>query len=276
MAVNVRISQKGLFKKKLTVENIAELRNLSYGISDANCCLIENEIGKYTLVYDSKNLARGIEVSFEDTDVLLRLNLPTSRTEIHLFYDLIQEICKKFNTDKFTREGEETNVDLIPTFIQYDDEASCNALVDVKNKLIENNYEQLTIFGVLNPIAIGIESFEEINGDTDKLGIFLNRLQQMDVYYANPKVYQKNEKMFGIYFIGEEITSVVPVKPYILFNQIEGINDWYVMIPENHMIRYEDFINHIVKLCDYDATHIVVNLTKEDIEKLVLNYKTEL
>ena len=100
MSVSVRIKQKSLFKKKLNIEEIIKLTNLSYGVSDENYRIIQNEIGKHTLIYDKNKLARGIDISLNDTDVVLLLSLPTSPSEIRKFYEVIEIICKKFNTQK--------------------------------------------------------------------------------------------------------------------------------------------------------------------------------
>lgn len=50
MSVLVKIKQKSSFKKKLNVEAIIKLTNLSYGICDENYRLINNEVGNHTLL----------------------------------------------------------------------------------------------------------------------------------------------------------------------------------------------------------------------------------
>lgn len=82
--------------------------------------------------------------------------------------------------------------------------------------------------------------------------------------------------MFGLYFIGENIVFVVPDKPYIFMNQIQNVNDWYVVLPEHNYVRYDDFINNIKKIDDYDDNHIIICLSKEDIKNLVAKFKTEI
>ena len=71
MSVSVRIKQKSLFKKKLNIEEIIKITNLSFGVCDENYRLIKNEIANHTLIYDENKLARGIDISLDDKDIIL-------------------------------------------------------------------------------------------------------------------------------------------------------------------------------------------------------------
>ena len=71
MSVSVRIKQKGLFKKKLNIEEIIKITNLSFGVCDENYRLIKNEIANHTLIYDENKLARGIDISLDVKDIIL-------------------------------------------------------------------------------------------------------------------------------------------------------------------------------------------------------------
>ncbi len=277
MPVYVKIEPKGLLKKKLTIEEIATLKNLSYGVPNENYVLSLGKIGEHTLLYDPSELARGIEVWLENKDINLSLSLPTSKKEIALFYALIQKICKTLKINHFLREEERVSSSNIEQFITYDEEASRNALTEMQNKLATDEYKNFEIFGILNPISIGSQEATEINGSLENLATFLNRLQQIDAYYASPKVYQKkDETLFGIYFIGEEIVSIIPKKPYIILDQIPNVNDWYVFLPGNHYISYQDFIEHITPINTYDANHVIISLSKKEIDQLIEKFQTEI
>lgn len=89
MSVCARIKQKSLFKKKMSIEDVINDINLPYGICDENYRLIFNKIGKHTLIYDDEKLARGIDVSIEDSDIVLLLSLPTSSSEIRLLRNCV-------------------------------------------------------------------------------------------------------------------------------------------------------------------------------------------
>lgn len=276
MSVNVKIKQKSLFTKKLKLNDVIKLSGLSYGVCDEHYRLTENETADCTLIYDKNTLARGIEVSFEGNDILLRLNLPTSSAEIALFYDVIEKICKKVKAKKYYREEELADLKDTSTFIENDKEGSVCGLKSLYENIHNEKYSSFYLFGVINPISIGKKEIEEINGSLDNFAGLLNRLQSLDVYYAAPSVFKINGVLTGIYAIGPDIPSVVPTKPHIILNQIEGIENWFVMFGENRMVKYDDFINNIPKSEYYDFDHVIVELTENEIAEMVEKYGTKL
>lgn len=276
MSVSVRIKQKSLFKKKLNIEEIIKLTNLSYGVCDENYRIIQNEIAKHTLIYDKNKLARGIDISLDDTDVVLLLSLPTSPSEIRKFYEVIEIICKKFNTQNYIREEELVSIKDNEKFIKYDEEGSIAGLEDLEEKIGQNEYKRFEIFGVYNPISIGINEIKKINNNLYNLEEYLNRIQSLDVYYATPRVYRVKGKLIGIYAIGSNIPSVVPTEPYIVLNQIKGIEEWYVMLKEGKTIKYNNLINNAENKEYYDANHIIVTLSDNEVDNLLEKYFIEI
>lgn len=272
MSVNVRIKQKPLFKKKINIEEIVKLSNLSYGVCDENYRLIRNEIGNHTLIYDKKKLARGIDLSLDGNDILLILSLPTCKEEIRLFYDVIEKYCNYFKTKTFIREEEQVHIKDKEKFIQYDEDGSIGGLEDLQDNIRNDKYKRLEIFGIYNPISIGTQEVDEIDCNLNRFGLFLDRLQSLDVYYAAPKVYKVENQLVGIYAVGANIPSVVPIEPYIVLNQIQGIEKWYIMVKEGKTVPYEDFIKHTQKQEYYDVNHVIVTLSDDEIDKLIKKY----
>lgn len=166
MAVNVMIKQN---KKELTVEKIASLKGLSYGVADNNFCLNANEIDEYTILYDANRIGRGIELSFENENIWLRLSLPTTKSEICLFYDLIKSICTELQVIEFYRDEELVLLTDNNIFIEADQEASVNAILELEDKLNNSNTDEFLIFGAINPIALGKKEMLKINGSIDGL-----------------------------------------------------------------------------------------------------------
>ncbi len=272
MSVNVRIKQKSLFKKKLSLDDIIKLTGLSYGISDENYRLIKNEKAVHTLLYDEKKLARGIDISLDGTDIILLLSLPTSISEIRRFYEIIEKICYKLKIKNYIREEEQVSLNDKEKFIKYDEQASVAGLEKIKANILQDEYKRFEVFGIYNPISIGVKEIKQIENNLDKLENYFHKIQSLDVYYAVPRVYKINEKLVGIYAIGANIPSVVPTTPYIVLNQIQGIEKWYVMLKEGKTIKYEDFINNINTKEYYDANHIIATLSNEEIIALLDNY----
>ena len=57
MSVNIRIMQKGFFRrKKFIIDDLVKLSHLSFGVMDENCQLIPNQIGDHTILFDRKYL----------------------------------------------------------------------------------------------------------------------------------------------------------------------------------------------------------------------------
>lgn len=277
MSVTARIKQESLFKKKMNLEDIIKFTGLSYGVCDENYRLNKDEIGEHTLIYDETKLARGFELWLEGSDVLLSLSLPTAPSEIRLFYSLVEKICNEFNTKKYLREDEEAYLYEDEEFIKWDEEASIVALEDMTSKT-EDEYRCFEIFGIYNPISIGQRELQRIDCNLNNLEEYLNEIQSLDVYYATPSVYRKKDtnELFGIYSIVADIPCVVPNKPYIILDQIKGINYWYVMIRKGMTVTYDDFINHISSKEYYDANHVIALLNDDEIDALIEQYSVEI
>lgn len=276
MSVCVRIKQKSLFKKKINIKDIIDITSLDYGYCDEHYCLKENEFGEHTLLYDKKKLARGIDVGIEGNDVTLLLNLPTSKEEIRTFYDIIEKICHYLKVENYIREEEIVSLGDNKKFIKYDEEGSINGLKDLKEKIDTNEYSGFQMFGVYNPISLGKKEMKIIDNDLDNLSNLLHKLQSLDVYYACAHVYEVDNKLVGIYAIGANIPSVVPLKPYIVLNQIEGIQEWFVILDHGKMIKYDDFIKNVGKTKYYDDNHVIVNIDENKVKDLIKKYGVEM
>lgn len=273
MSVDITIKQTGLFKKKLDLEKIIKDCGLSYGICDENYRLCENEIGEHTLVFKRENgLARGIDISLDKNDINLLLSLPTSIDETTFFYEFTKQLCRILKTNRFERNGEICKFDNIEQFIEDDIRGSECGLEMIKKNLEENKYNRMEIFGIYNPISLGFKETQEIGNDVNKFGKYLNDLQSRDVFYTAPKVYNIGGKLIGIYAVMPDNPSVVPDKPYIVLNQLEGIEEWYIFFGEGLTIKFEDFINNVDKSDYYDQNHFVARLNQEQINDLVTKY----
>ena len=277
MSVTVRIKQKSLFKKKMNIEDIIKFTGLSYGVCDENYRLDRGEIDEHTLIYDEAKLARGFELWLEGSDVLLSLSLPTAPSEIRLFYSLVEQFCKEFNTKKYLREDEEAYLYETDEYIKWDEEASVAALEDMMSKT-EDEYRCFEIFGIYNPISIGQKELQRIDCNLNNLEDFLHEIQSLDVYYATPSVYRKKDtnELFGIYSIVADVPCVVPNKPYIILDQIKEINYCYVMVRKGMTVTYDDFINNISSKEYYDASHVIALLNDEEIDDLIERYYVEI
>lgn len=281
MAVEVTIKSKGLFKKNLTFKDILE-SNMRFGIMDEAFRLEEGKVGENTVIFKDKNICRGYEVSLKKTEVNLRMPLPTSTADINFFYEYIKKLCTKMNTKTFTRDDEVLTLDDIENCIKLDIEASEAALKNIEENIENGTYQNMYIFGAVNPVALGKKEMENIKGDTTKFGILMNSLQGMDVYYAKASIYQrKDESYFGVYVLTAEVASVLPKKPALLMNDNNiKVADWNIGFVINEelagFISYDDFLKNIKKDSIYDSEHFVITLDKNQMKELLEKYKVEL
>lgn len=276
MSVEVKIKQNSIFKKKLDITDVINLTGLSYGVCDENYRLIPGETAAHTLLYDKNRLARGIDASIDKTDIVLLLSLPTTPFEIHSFYHAVEKICNALKTKTYIREEEKVNLKDNPQFIKMDEEGSVAGLEAISEKLEKDKYNRFEIYGICNPISIGANEIKQIGNRLDLFEEYLHRLQSLDVYYAAPRVYRVQNKLVGIYAIGADIVSVVPTEPYIVLNQIQGIEEWYVMLKAGKTIKYKDFIENIPAKEYYDFNHVIVSLSEQDVDSLIEQYGVEL
>ena len=276
MSVEVKIKQNSIFKKKLDITDVINLTGLSYGVCDENYRLIPGETAAHTLLYDKNRLARGIDASIDKTDIVLLLSLPTTPFEIHSFYHAVEKICNALKTKTYIREEEKVNLKDNPQYIKMDEEGSVAGLEAISEKLEKDKYNRFEIYGICNPISIGANEIKQIGNRLDLFEEYLHRLQSLDVYYAAPRVYRVQNKLVGIYSIGADIVSVVPTEPYIVLNQIQGVEEWYVMLKTGKTIKYKDFIENIPAKEYYDFNHVIVSLSEQDVDSLIEQYGVEL
>ena len=232
-----------------------------------------------TIIFDTKKISRGIEVTIDDGGVSLRLNLPTGTQEIELFYQIIKKVCHKFHTDFFVRDGEKTRLTQVENCIANDTDAAIRALSDIKSNLesSESKYEYFTIFGACIPLSIGLTEVKKFNGDLECFSNWLNEKQQLDAYYANPHIYKNSTGLFGVYAIGDNIVSIVPTKPYVIMNQIENVSDWYAMIGKNNkMVLFSDYIANVKDKSYFDSNHIILKLSENESQELLSRYEVKI
>ena len=155
--------------------------------------------------------------------------------------------------------------------------------------MFEEEGNHLTIFGVMHPLVMGEKEIAEIGDDIDKFSQWLNEKQQLDAYYASPHFYQKQDgTLFGSYAIGAGIASIVPTTPEkpLFADKDMTVDHWYVLLGNSdeskrkndgiRAIPYDKMIESVQKSEYYDADHIVVELTDEEVDAMVEQYRVEI
>ncbi|MBR1413592.1 MAG: DUF4299 family protein [Bacilli bacterium] len=279
MAVNIIIKNKRVLKRKIDVSKLI-FDNMRYGIMDEKYRLIENEVGEYTVVFNKDDICRGYEICIKNNTVELIMGLPTSDNDILFFYDYIHKICNKLKAKYFYRDGIKATFDDIDKYITNDINTSNETLIEIKNKMDNKEEESFYLFGALNPISFDKKNLKKIKNCHD-LGVYTNKLQSMDIYYASPQVYKKSDNtVFGIYVITEDVNSVFPLKPSVFMNEEQKVDYWYISFIVNNKIvgsiNYQDFIKNISTKNKYDAEYFIIKLNKDKINELIREYKIEI
>ena len=158
--------------------------------------------------------------------------------------------------------------------MQNDMNASIGALDDLNQEISKNEYKHFQVFGICFPISLGKHEFDYIGNDLDRLGELLHYLQSQDVYYAAPKVYRVKERLVGIYFTEADLPTVLPTEPYIILDQIKGIEDWYLMLKDQRTVRYEDFMNAVSEKTYFDANHRIISLSQEKLDAILETWES--
>ncbi len=258
--------------RALSIEEIAGLEQLDYGISDGAYVLARGETGKYNILFSAKRIGRGFEVSLEERKVSISLPLPNTPHDIDLCYRLTARLCRRLGLDSFNRDGEDIPLAEAASLVTIDLQASLNAIRNMAHEIGEGKSQSISVFGALYPIVIGPQELEYIGGTLDGFEALLDRLQQMDAWYAVPRFFRlesdeagKDGPVVGMFFIGEDLPVILPRDPAPAYQKVEGIAGYYVRIPDQNDIPYADFWSHVDHVEHYDAEHDILCLSKEVI-----------
>ena len=277
MAVRIEIRTNPEALRDLTIEKIAALCDLGYGISDNAYVLAQGETGKFNILFSSAPIGRGMEVSLEERKVVIGLPLPNTPHDISLCYRLTGEICKTLGLETFHRDGEEIPYAQSASLITIDLQSSLNALRNMEQQVRSGEQTSASVFGALNPVVLGIPEFDAIGDTLYGFQDLLDRLQQMDAYYTVPRFFRLEDgPVVGMYFLAEDLLAVMAHDPAPVYQKVEGISGYYVRIPGQYDIPYVDFMAQVEHVERYDATHDVVCLRPDTCALLAAQYAVDL
>jgi len=287
MAFTLQIRQKKLFGKTvLDIPSLARACGLCYGSNNEFYILQENEQKNRTAVlYNPAHIGRGIY--FDGSKARegyyeISYNIPTTRSEITDFARLAGEIERRLGrADMYCVEEERafTGRELeqgIEDFAAF----SRKSL----NQFCGNKEFKSHIFTLARwPYTLTedkVAAWEECT-DLSDFERTLHGLQARDVYYAKPRLLQKNDtkEIGAFYALTEECESVFPVRADGFLNLgelkvTEGVVQ-FVLYSEQRVLEgmfpYEQFIEELngYGVQKFDADHILIpSMTKAELEKL--------
>lgn len=273
MSIDIEITQKGLFKKKLGYKTI--IGDLGYGVYENNT-ITEGKLGRDFIVYDKKRIGRGISIVCgrdEKEKVIMRMLSPTCEEEIDTFYSIIGRIAKTWKCD-ILQDGEAVDPKDLGAVCEDMKKANKSYLKTMLEKNGDFRDGNVTLFSAMWQLDLGDEDKAEILAADDIVkayGDWLHRLQEMDVYYAMPRFYGTNEGILGMYFITEDTESVIPLVPSVPFGVTDGegkplkTDNWevcfYSITRDENLgkMSYEKFIEKVRGMGRrYDASRIII------------------
>ena len=65
---------------------------------------------------------------------------------------------------------------------------------------------------------------------------------------------------------------MIKILYFFFLNQIRGIEEWYVMLKEGKTVKYYDFISNVTQKEYYDANHLIVTLSENEVDLLLDKY----
>lgn len=262
------------------------------------------DIEKDFILFDRNNYGSGIHLSFEDDNICIWKAFPSTYSEIISLYELVNLICNKLGTKEFYRgitgELELVDISQLNWFIELGINDTLSILYDMKKTMIEQNVSNISINGVVNPLSITLENLKEWGMDLPLKGnmenitnvmknyeIFINEIQQKDLFYAVFNLYkiEKDEKtsINGYITVPTNCYTILPIKPKSEFYfgangyDVEKIDGFYAILENSKgksvYIEYNDFLKMIQfeKKEKYDGKHFIVMLSFDDVEKIELD-----
>ena len=290
MSIEVTVRQRGFFHKTpLELEDLTG-NNLKYGIMDFGYRLIpEDTKGGVLVVYDPEHIGRGAEAMFEEgmkDRITLRLTeFGTTVYDVNLFYEMIERICHKWDTEEFEQGGRKYTLYDIEK-LKEENREFCMGYFRDAGRL--SGSDVLTVTAVMMPLRIPAETLEKFGKENDEEGYakYLHDLQSVDAYYALPALYQSRQtgEIFGLYAISAGADSIISRKPELPLSSPVGMDQvkffavsFYVFSEKTvaGTIRYEDFANEVLtpELKAFDDEHVILpGLPEERIREIVEKY----
>ena len=276
MAVEVTIKQNGPIRDYKLEAFIKD--KFKYGVLDNHYRLIIGEHGKNMILYAPDMIGRGIDFRIETDGIFLRLSIPSGSNEINIFYDLIKDVAEMFGAKEFVRNEKTESIEDIIKLKEENINESIEALKEVKADFEKGEVDRYTIFGALNPLVLGKAEIKRIDCDLNNLDAYLHEVQNTDAYFAAPTLYRYGSEIIGVYAVKEFIAHILPKKPYVQLPDGKEVKDFYVKCTESpeDIVRYKDLYKNLRNTKYYDADHIVVEISGEDIKNVLTRHRVKL
>ena len=287
MAFTLQIRQKKLFgKTTLDIPSLAQACGFCYGSNNDFYILQENEqVGGTAVFYHPEHIGRGIFFNGSKSRegyYEISYNIPTTRSEITDFARLAGEIERRLGRVEMYSVEEErifTSGELeqgIEDFVAFS-RKSLNQFCGNR----EFRSHILTLARWPYTLTEDKVALWEACTDLSDFERTLHGLQALDVYYAKPRLLQKNDtkEIGAFYALTEECESVFPVRVdgFLNLSELKVTEGFvqFVLYSEQRvlegMFSYEQFVEELrgYDVRQFDGDHILIPpMTKAELEDL--------
>ena len=287
MAFTLQIRQKKLFgKTTLDIPSLAQACGFCYGSNNDFYILQENEqVGGTAVFYHPEHIGRGIFFNGSKSRegyYEISYNIPTTRSEITDFARLAGEIERRLGRVEMYSVEEErifTSGELeqvIEDFVAFS-RKSLNQFCGNR----EFRSHILTLARWPYTLTEDKVALWEACTDLSDFERTLHGLQALDVYYAKPRLLQKNDtkEIGAFYALTEECESVFPVRVdgFLNLSELKVTEGFvqFVLYSEQRVLEgmfpYEQFVEELrgYDVRQFDGNHILIPpMTKAELENL--------
>jgi hypothetical protein len=285
MAFTLEIKSKTIVRsKKIDFKSILQNCGLSYGQDGEFFVLKEGMEGDVAILYNPQRIGRGITCDMSNVKkgkIVLHYNIPTTATEIGDFINVVKEIENQWKKiDMYCVEEECTYT--TKSLEENKDEMVRFSLEKLKEFCSDEEYSSYLFTLAMWPLELTKEMTEKFKACSDlrEFEQILHDKQNLDVYYAKPRLFQKESGEIGAFYtFTEECESIFPVRAngFLNFDNIEveeGFVRFYICSEQTVMdglFNYEKFIQYFLDRGAeyYDNSHILLpSMTKEQLKEL--------
>lgn len=271
MAFTLKITPKGMFKKKLDFEKLVNSCGMAYGHMNDFYVLDDGMQNGVAVIYNPKRIGRGIAFDGSNPNELgLRYNIPTTETEICDFLRLVKEIVRQLGKARLYCVEEEREY-TAETLMQQKDEMVRFSREKLNEFCSNKDYPTYILTLAKYPLWLTDEMAEKFAACTDlaEFEQLLHEKQDIDIYYAKPRLLQKKTGEIGAaYVFTEDCRSVFPIKydNFVNLGQVKASEGFvlYALTSKDEKLDkifdYDKFIKyHLERGAEYfDKTHIIL------------------
>lgn len=277
MALHFEVKIPSKVQKHIAIENLLA-ENMAYGVYGDAYFLVEGEIGHPTIVFDTENIGRGVEVDLTDEAIFFDLSVPATEADVDLTFQLLNRSLMLCEETAFIYEDEAFARDALEPLMQEVKDFQRTSLSRMHQNFLEEDHSECIIFGAIHPVAFDAEAFNVFTEDAwQSYGALLHHVQNQDLYYAKPICLQAEDRIVGLYVLTNGVDSSFPLQPDYLLDQEINVSQWMVGFfdLEEEMlgtIAYDVFLEHTDTTNKLDAARFIVRKEKEEMMELVKNY----